>query len=60
AWRFESEMRGRESVDEGRETGLRFVNPSLVIPLEDVWIKDKARRAEEYPNGTANGDGSAG
>jgi len=59
AWRSESETRGLESIDEARETGLRFINPSLVIPLEDVWIKDKARRAEEYPNGTANGDGSA-
>lgn len=33
-------LQGRE-VDEDGETGLRFVNPSLVIPLEDMWVGKK-------------------
>ena len=31
-----------KAVDESRETGVRFINPSLVAPLNDVWIGDKA------------------
>jgi len=27
------------TVDESRESGLRFINPNLVIPLEQPWIK---------------------
>nr|CDP22915.1 Putative protein of unknown function [Podospora anserina S mat+] len=30
--------RGSTTVDEAREKGLRFVNPSLVVPLEQPWI----------------------
>lgn len=33
-------LQGRE-VDEDGETGLRFVNPSLIIPLEDMWVAKK-------------------
>jgi hypothetical protein len=28
-------------VDESEEIGLHFINPSLVAPLEKVWIKDR-------------------
>ncbi len=31
---------GRD-VDENEETCLQFVNPSLVIPLEDMWVPKK-------------------
>lgn len=33
-------LQGREADEDG-ETGLRFVNPSLVIPLEDMWVGKK-------------------
>ncbi|KAF2136112.1 uncharacterized protein K452DRAFT_259629 [Aplosporella prunicola CBS 121167] len=33
------------TVDEARERGTRFINPSLILPLEDVWIADKAARS---------------
>ncbi|KAK4044346.1 hypothetical protein C8A01DRAFT_31399 [Parachaetomium inaequale] len=31
-------LRRASTVDEDREKGLRFVNPSLVVPLEQPWI----------------------
>lgn len=30
--------RRKSTVDEDKEKGLRFVNPSLVVPLEQPWI----------------------
>lgn len=35
----------RRTLDEVRESGLRFENPSLVMPLDDVWIVDKYARS---------------
>ena len=42
--RYDRETRSRngKAVDETRESGVRFINPSLVAPLNDVWIGDKA------------------
>ena len=31
-WRDESETNHRETIDESRERGLRYINPSLVTP----------------------------
>lgn len=31
-------VRRRSTVDEDREKGLRFVNPSMIAPLEQPWI----------------------
>ena len=39
--RYEAETAGGRTVDEGEESGLRYMNPSLVIPLEDVWLPKK-------------------
>ncbi|KAF2003438.1 DUF221-domain-containing protein [Amniculicola lignicola CBS 123094] len=51
---------GRETVDEARERGLRFENPSLVMPLDDVWILDKHARSEYGSTvPSTNGDHSA-
>jgi hypothetical protein len=49
--RFLMEQRVRpmdldEMANEMAERNMRFVNPSLVAPLEAVWILDKAARAE--------------
>lgn len=35
---FETLRRRRSTIDEDREKGARFVNPSLVCPLEQPWI----------------------
>ncbi|KAE9972897.1 hypothetical protein EG328_004705 [Venturia inaequalis] len=49
--RYLSETRNRPTVDEVWETGMKFVNPSLVVSLENIWIADKAARAESlYSN----------
>ena len=47
--RYEEEHSGH-NVDESRETGVRFVNPSLVKPLEDVWVNDTAERDQLRSN----------
>lgn len=49
--RFLMEQRVRpidvdEMATEMAERDMRFINPSLVAPLESVWIRDKAARAE--------------
>lgn len=35
---FETLRRRRSTIDEDREKGARFINPSLVCPLEQPWI----------------------
>ncbi|KAF1845818.1 DUF221-domain-containing protein [Cucurbitaria berberidis CBS 394.84] len=37
---------GRLTVDEARESGLRFANPSLIMPLNDVWILNSSARSQ--------------
>ncbi|KAK5164021.1 uncharacterized protein LTR77_010112 [Saxophila tyrrhenica] len=37
----------KPAVDESDETGLRFMNPSLIAPLDGLWIADKEFRREE-------------
>lgn len=37
---FESLRRRRSTIDEDREKGARFINPSLICPLEQPWIYD--------------------
>ncbi|KAF2842690.1 DUF221-domain-containing protein, partial [Patellaria atrata CBS 101060] len=44
--RYESNTHSRQTLDETRESGLRFVNPSLICPLENVWIVDHNVRGE--------------
>ncbi|KAL8699925.1 MAG: hypothetical protein Q9224_001198, partial [Gallowayella concinna] len=41
--------RGR-AIDEDDETGLRYINPNLIIPLEEVWL------AKSRANGTTHRD----
>ncbi|KAF2112413.1 hypothetical protein BDV96DRAFT_498185 [Lophiotrema nucula] len=36
---------GRQTLDEARERGLRFENPSLTMSLDDVWIVQKNARS---------------
>ncbi|KAK7539608.1 uncharacterized protein J3D65DRAFT_645078 [Phyllosticta citribraziliensis] len=46
------------TVDEVQERGQEYVNPSLIMPLEDVWIADKNARAVAQSNGHGNGNSS--
>ena len=54
--RYESETGGGRNVDENEETGLRYINPSLVLPLEEVWLAKKPRtvRAESRDGDTGD------
>ena len=52
--RYESETRNGRIVDDSEETGLRFINPNLIVPLEDVWLAKKGPNGSGHP---ANGDG---
>lgn len=49
--RYELDTGHGRFVDEDDETGLRYINPSLVIPLEEVWL------AKDRPNGSSHADG---
>jgi len=42
------------TVDESREKGQKFINPSLIAPLEKMWIDVDSDEFEE-----SNGDSSA-
>lgn len=42
------------TVDESREMGQRFINPSLTLPLEKMWIDIESDEFED-----SNGDSSA-
>lgn len=59
--------RGRRTsmtVDEDRERGLKFINPSLVVPLEKVWINENPSdvdeaQADRQPSSTSNTSNSS-
>ena len=63
--RYDAETVGRIAVDESDETGLRYMNPSLVLPLEEAWLPEQGqdpeteglRHAEE---GDGRGQGTSG
>ncbi|KAH7391967.1 hypothetical protein BKA66DRAFT_458879 [Pyrenochaeta sp. MPI-SDFR-AT-0127] len=52
-------LSGRLTLDEAREKGLRFENPSLVMPLNDVWLLNKHARSQYGLNGSEQ-HGSSG
>ncbi|KAF3034704.1 hypothetical protein E8E12_005785 [Didymella heteroderae] len=51
---------GRLTLDEARERGLKFETPSLVMPLNEVWLSSKDARSTNGSNGStpysSNGD----
>ncbi|KAL8720842.1 MAG: hypothetical protein Q9225_002359 [Loekoesia sp. 1 TL-2023] len=49
--RYERETDRGRAVDEDDETGLRYINPNLIIPLEEVWL------TESRANGSSHIDG---
>jgi hypothetical protein len=48
----------QQAVDETDETGLRFMNPSLIAPLDGLWIMDKNFRREGGETGSGSGSGA--
>lgn len=50
--RYERDTDRGRAVDEDDETGLRYINPSLIIPLEEVWL------AKSSANGSSHAAGS--
>ena len=53
--RYDSETSGGRDVDEDEGTGLRYINPSLIVPLEDVWLAKK-RDERSDQNGGGSGE----
>jgi hypothetical protein len=51
-WSRDPDRRGR-SKDAGSESSMRFVNPSLVAPLDPVWILEDDARGEQHEAGEA-------
>ncbi len=55
--RYDSETAGGRNMDESEETGLRYMNPSVIIPLEEIWI---GKRRRNPPEGSDGGEASDG
>lgn len=53
--RYESETTRGRDIDEDEETGLRYINPNLILPLEDVWLA-KGRTDGSGDNGAGYGE----
>ncbi|KAL8938060.1 MAG: hypothetical protein Q9211_003391 [Gyalolechia sp. 1 TL-2023] len=49
--RYERETDRGRAVDEDDETGLRYVNPNLVIPLEEIWLAKPPANGSGHING---------
>ena len=60
--RYEAETAGRRTVDESEETGLRYMNPSLVLPLEEAWLPKQGQdvQAEGVRSAELGAGGGAG
>lgn len=50
--RYDSETAGGRTVDDSEETGLRYMNPSVIVPLENAWI---GKRGSNDANGSNAG-----
>ena len=53
AWDRDTDQ-GR-AVDDSEETGLRYVNPNLVSPLETMWVRKPGRNGHAPPTDVENG-----
>lgn len=56
--RYDSETAGGRAVDESEETGLRYMNPNVTIPLENVWVGK--RRSNRSDGGSDDGEAGEG
>ena len=53
--RYDHDTAAGRLVDDSTETGLRYINPNLIIPLEEVWLSK--RNANGQGSVRADGDG---
>lgn len=53
--RYEADTAGSRTVDESEETGLRYMNPSLVLPLEEAWLPKQGQDPQEEGFRSAEG-----
>lgn len=54
--RYESETSHGRNVDENEETGLRYINPSMILPLEDLWLAKKGPEGASQIGSEGNGE----
>ena len=52
--RYDSETAQGRYVDEDEETGLRYINPSLLVPLEEMWVGKKPANGSTQDDGQEN------
>ena len=55
--RYDRDTAAGRTVDESEETGLRYMNPSVVVPLEQMWVAKRQR--PDRANGSNDDDGEA-
>ena len=53
--RYDTETAAGRLVDDSSETGLRYINPNLIVPLEEVWLTK--RNANGQGASRPDGDG---
>lgn len=53
--RYERETDRGRAVDEDDETGLRYINPNLIIPLEEIWLATTHANGSSHINGLQEG-----
>lgn len=46
---------GGRVVDDSEETGLRYVNPNLVVPLETMWVRKPGHDVNAREDGVESG-----
>ena len=49
--RYDSETAYGRALDETEETGVRYINPSLNAPLEELWIRDTSNGHGDQADG---------
>jgi calcium permeable stress-gated cation channel len=50
ASRYDVETDRGRTIDDSSDTGMRFINPSLVCPLEEVWISKRKSNGSHNPH----------
>ena len=54
--RYDSETDHGRAVDEDETTGLRYMNPSLKVPLEEVWLSKRRANVHSHRSEGNGGD----
>lgn len=54
--RYDSGTDHRGAVDEDERTGMRYMNPSLIVPLEEVWLSKRRANVHSHRSDGNGGD----